>query len=42
MTEISIREKEKWTNKGTDKQEMVDSFLTNVCTKFQHPMASSS
>ena len=22
MTEISIREKEKWTNKGTDKQEM--------------------
>ena len=27
MTEISTREKEKWTNKGTDKQEMADSFL---------------
>ena len=30
MTEISIREKEKWTNKGTDKQEMADSFLHNT------------
>ena len=30
MTEISIREKEKWINKGTDKQEMADSFLHNT------------
>ena len=30
MTEFSIREKEKWTNKGTDKQEMADSFLHNT------------
>ena len=29
VTEISIREKEKWINKGTDKQEMADSFLHN-------------
>ena len=28
MTEMSIREKEKWTNKGTEKQEMADSFYT--------------
>ena len=30
MTEISIREKEKWTNKGTDKGEMADSSLHNA------------
>ena len=30
MTEISIREKDKWTNKGTDKQEMADPFLHNT------------
>ena len=30
VTEISIREKEKWTNKETDKQEMADSFLHNT------------
>ena len=48
MTEISIREKEKWTNKGTDKKEMADSLLhyttyhTNACTKFHHTMSSSS
>ena len=30
MTEISIREEEKWINKGTDKQEMADSFLHNT------------
>ena len=27
VTEISIRQKEKWTNKGTDKQETADYFL---------------
>ena len=30
VTEISIREKEKWTNKGTDKRDMADSFLHNT------------
>ena len=33
MTEISIREKEKWTNKGTDKQEMTDSGKTTKWKK---------
>ena len=35
MTEISIREKEKWTNKQTDKQEMADSFLHNTTYHIQ-------
>ena len=30
LTEVSIREKEKWTNKGTDMQEMADYFLHNI------------
>ena len=30
VTEILIREKVKWTNKGTDKQVMADSFLHNT------------
>ena len=30
MTEISIREKEKWLKEWTDKQEMADSFLHNI------------
>ena len=48
MTEIFIGEKEKWTNKGNDKQEEAESFYTiqqvipNICTKFQNPRCSSS
>ena len=30
VTEISIIEKEKWINKGTDKRDMADSFLHNT------------
>ena len=43
MTEISIREKEKWTNKGTDKQERADSFLhiTTDPTHCLHQISSS-
>ena len=38
-----VTEKEKWTNKGNDKQHMLILFYTiqqvipNVCTKFQNP-----
>ena len=51
LTEIFVREKEKWTNKGTDKQYVADSLLhtvtvqiviTKLCTKFQDPRSSSS
>ena len=43
MTEISIREKEKWTYKGTDKQERADSFLqiTTDPTHCLHQISSS-
>ena len=44
---VTIREKEKWTNKETDEQEMADYFLHNTtyhsqCTKFHLPKSSSS
>ena len=48
MMEKFIGKKEKWINKGTDKQYVADSFYTvqlvipNVCTKFQNPKSSSS
>ena len=48
LMEIFVREKEKWTNKGTDKQYVADSFytvqlvITKRCTKFQDPRSSSS
>ena len=49
LTEIFVREKEKWTNKGTDKQYVADSLLhtvqlviTKLCAKFQDPRSSSS
>ena len=41
-------EKEKWTNKGNDKQQKTDSLLhnttviPNICTKYQNPRRSSS
>ena len=34
-----VREKEKWTNKGTDKP--VQLVIPDVCTKFQNPKSSS-
>ena len=39
VTENLIGEKEKWTNKGNDKQEEADSLLHNIpsYTKFQNP-----
>ena len=44
-----VREKEKWTNKRTDKQYVADFLLykvhfiiTKLCTKFQDPLSSSS
>ena len=44
-TEIFIGEREKWTNKGADKQQEADSLLQvipNIFTKFQNPRRSSS
>ena len=41
-------EKEKWTNKGNDKQQHADSLLhnttviSNICTKFKNPRRSSA
>ena len=36
VTESFIGEKEKWTNKGNDKQEEVDSLLHNTTSYTQH------
>ena len=36
VTEISIGEKEKWTNKGNDKQEEANSLLYNIRSYTQH------
>ena len=36
MTEIFIGEKEKWINKGNDKQEEADSRLHNTTSYTQH------
>ena len=36
VTEIFIGEKEKWTNKGNDKQEEADSLLHNIKSHTQH------
>ena len=47
MTEISIGEKEKRTNKGTDKQYVavfcytIQLITIKLCTKFQNPNLSS-
>ena len=49
MMENFIGKKEKWTNKGTDKQYVADSLIhntiqliiPNVCTEFQNPGSSS-
>ena len=35
VTEISIGEKEKWTNKGTDKQYVAVLFLHNTTHHYQ-------
>ena len=46
VTEIFIGEKEKWTNKGNDKQEEADSLYTiqqvtpNICTKLHNSRCS--
>ena len=43
LTENFVREKEKWTNKGTDKPCVADvlihssTFIPDVCNKFQNP-----
>ena len=48
LTENFVREKEKWTNKGTDKNMWlvlcytVQFVITKLCTKFQDPRSSSS
>ena len=45
VTENLISEKEKWTNKGNDKQEeayTMQQVIPNICTKFQNPKFSSS
>ena len=36
LTENFIREKEKWTNKGTDKQYVADSLLHSTTCHYQH------
>ena len=36
VTEIFIGEREKWTNKGNDKQEEADSLLHNTTSHTQH------
>ena len=45
-TDILSEKKEKWTNKGTDKQYVADFLLykvqliiTKLCTKFQDPQS---
>ena len=35
VTEIFVREKEKWTNKGTDKQYVADSLLHSTTCHYQ-------
>ena len=35
LTEIFVREKEKWTNKGTDKQYVADSLLHSTTCHYQ-------
>ena len=48
MMKKFIGKKEKWTNKGTDKQYVADFQYTlqlvipDVCTKYQSTMSSSS
>ena len=48
VKENFVREKEKWTNKGTDRQYVADSLLHTqlviykLCTKFQDPRSSNS
>ena len=48
MTEIFIEDREKWTNKGKDKQKEADSLLHNTTSytqhlyQFQNPRHSSS
>ena len=48
VTENIVRDKEKWTNKGTDKNMWlillytVQPVIPDVCTKFQNPRSSSS
>ena len=47
VTKCFIGEKEKWTNKGNDKNKMLILFYTiqqvrpNICTTFQNPRRSS-
>ena len=36
VTKSVIGEKEKWTNKGNDKQQHADSFLHNTTSHTQH------
>ena len=49
LKENFVKKKEKWTNKGTDKQYVADTVINSnkfvipdVCTKFQNPKSSSS
>ena len=48
VLENFVREKEKWTNKGTDKNMWlilsytVQLVITKLCTKLQDPRSSSS
>ena len=47
VIENFVREKEKWTNKGTDKPYVADSLIysttvqNKLCTKFQDPRSSN-
>ena len=46
VIENFVREKEKWTNKGTDKPYValihnLQLFIKKLCTKFQDPRSSS-
>ena len=48
LTENFVREKEKWTNKGTDShmwlilEYTVQLVIPDVCTKFQSPRSNGS
>ena len=44
VAENLLGEKEKWTNKGNDKQQhdTIQQGIPNICIKFQNPRCSSS
>ena len=42
VTECFVTKKEKWINKGIDKQCTIQHLIPKLCTKFQNPKSRSS